>query len=181
MEFLLIRRESGDTDIYLAGNLMGLYAIGVIAIAFKEVADRAFYSAKDSKTPAIFGVIIMAVNVGVVLALVSYIGAYAMPAAYGIAALAGSTGLLIRLNSKTRFINKRFVTEIAKTALAAGVMLAAARFVRNLRLTDITFLNLLLTATAGATTYFAAAFILKISALRALVFLQKEKEADMQL
>jgi putative peptidoglycan lipid II flippase len=170
MEFLLSWRDSAYTDIYMAGNLMGLYAIGVIAIAFKEVADRAFYSFKDSKTPAIFGIVIMVVNVGVTLALIPVLGAFAMPVAYGVAAVVGSGGLLIRLNFKTRFVNAKFVTEIIKTALAAVAMFAVARFGRDLQVTDVGILNLIFTAVIGAAVYFAVAWVLKVSALRNLKF-----------
>jgi putative peptidoglycan lipid II flippase len=157
MEFLL-GRNNAYADTILAGNLMGMYALGVIAIAFKEVADRGFYATKDSKTRAGFGLLIMAVNVGAVIALVPRFGAYAMPLAYGAAAAAGSAGLLIRLQLRSRFVTFRFLAEVLKTAVAAGVMFGAAwAFGRGL----------VLTAGIGVVTYFALAWVLGISAFRA--------------
>lgn len=168
MDFLLNWRGGAESDIYLAGNLMGIYAIAVIAISFKEIADRAFYSKKDSKTPAIFGVVIMVVNIAATLALLGTFGAYAMPVAYGIAAVAGGGGLLFVLNKKTRFVSAKFFLEIAKTILAAVLMVGAAVFAQNFLATSITVLNLLIVAAVGAGVYFLAAYALGISALGAL-------------
>ncbi|MCL2224790.1 MAG: polysaccharide biosynthesis C-terminal domain-containing protein [Defluviitaleaceae bacterium] len=170
MDFLLNWRENdGVVDIQMAGNLMGLYAVAVIAISFKEVADRAFYSVKDSKTPAIFGVIIMAVNIIATLLLVPALGAYAMPVAYGIAALTGSVGLLTILQMRTRFLDFPFILELAKTACATAITIAAAFFVLSVQFIDTAIVNLFLPAFVGVGVYFMAAYVLKISALKQLL------------
>lgn len=169
MDFLLNWRGGDPGEgVGLAGNLMGIYSIGVIAIAFKEVADRAFYSEKDSVTPAIFGVIIMAVNIIAVLLLVGRLGAYAMPVAYGIAALTGGGGLLFVLHRRIRFINLQFLAELFKNILAVGIMFVAAFSVREAAIFDSRLSNLILPAAVGAAVYFAVAAVLRISALRAL-------------
>jgi putative peptidoglycan lipid II flippase len=167
MSFLLNWRENNNVDIRTAGNLMGLYAIAVIAISFKEVADRAYYSVKDSKTPAIFGVLIMAVNIGATLLFVPVLGAYAMPVAYGIAAIVGGGGLLIILQLRMRFVDFSFALELLKTVFAAGTMLFAAFLAKNV--TSIAIVNLILPAVVGVGVYFVAAFVLKISALKNLI------------
>jgi putative peptidoglycan lipid II flippase len=167
MDFLLNWRENDAiVDINMAGNLMGVYAIAVVAISFKEVADRAFYAFKDSKTPAIFGVIIMVVNISAVLLLIPILGAYSMPAAYGIAALVGSCGLLFILQKRVKFLNMNFVTELVKTIVAAAIMSAAAFFVRGF---FDGLASLFLPAIVGMGVYFAAAFLLKIAALKPLL------------
>ncbi|MCL2357884.1 MAG: polysaccharide biosynthesis C-terminal domain-containing protein [Defluviitaleaceae bacterium] len=168
MDFLLNRRGGSDVSesIIFAGNLMGAYSIGVIAIAFKEVADRAFYSEKDSVTPAIFGVLIMVLNIGAVLLLIRPLGAFAMPAAYGIAALIGGGGLLFVLQRRIKFINLKFLGELLKNIAATGIMLIAAFFVRNAAIFENRILNLILPAAAGAVVYFVAAVVLRISVVR---------------
>ncbi|MCL1877623.1 MAG: polysaccharide biosynthesis C-terminal domain-containing protein, partial [Defluviitaleaceae bacterium] len=171
MDFLLNFGDtaaSGPDGIILAGNLMGAYSIGVIAIAFKEVADRAFYSEKDSVTPAIFGVLIMIVNISVVFLLVGRFGAFAMPAAYGIAAIIGGGGLLFILHKRIKFVNLKFLGELFKNILAVAIMMSAAFFVREADFFDNRILGLILPAIVGAVVYFAAAFALRISALQAL-------------
>jgi len=166
MEFLLSLGGNGDSDIYLAGNLMGIYSIGVIAISFKEVYDRAFYSFKDSKTPALFGVLIMITNVLAVISLIPFIGAYAMPVAYGVSASVGGIGLFIKLYVKIRFVNFYFILEVVKTLAAALVMVFAALAGRSFLLFEINILNLIVPAVFGAAGYFTASYFLKISALK---------------
>jgi putative peptidoglycan lipid II flippase len=148
----------------MASNLMGIYSVAVIAISFKEVADRAFYSEKDSKTPAIFGVVIMVVNVAATLILVPAIGAYAMPVAYGIAAIIGSGGLIYKLNRKIKFIDAPFLFEIVKTIFAAGVMFIAAFYARNVF--DGKILNLIFPAICGVAVYLFVSYFIKISVMR---------------
>jgi putative peptidoglycan lipid II flippase len=165
MEFLLSNREYVDT--YLAGNLMGFYALGVIAIAFKEVVDRAFYSIKDSKTPAVFGVIIMVANVSATIALIPVFGLFSVPIAYCVSAILGSLGLLVYLHIRTRFVDFKFFAETTKIFFAAGVMFFAALFGRGL--TESTVSTLIITAVMGVVVYFALALVLKISTLRTII------------
>ena len=169
MDFLLGWRgdEAGGygTDILMAGNLLGIYSIGIIAISVKEAMDRAFYSTKDSKTPAFFGFMIMAVNIAFTLILLPYLGLYSMPVAYCIAAFSGVLGLILRLNGKIRFIDRSLVLNFTKILMAAAVMVLAASFGRRLSLSQISIINLTVPAAFGAAAYFGAAFVLKIPAM----------------
>lgn len=168
MDFLLNWREAAEgnygTDITVAGNLLGLYSIGIIAISMKETMDRAFYSAKDSKTPAAFGLTIMSVNIVSTLMLLPFLGLYSMPVAYCISAFCGALGLGFSLNRRTRFINSTLSLNFAKILLAALIMLLAAELGRRLELSRISLVNLIIPAVFGAAAYFLAAFLLKIPA-----------------
>ncbi|MCL2564602.1 MAG: polysaccharide biosynthesis C-terminal domain-containing protein [Defluviitaleaceae bacterium] len=167
MDFLLGWREHGygSADIVMAGNLLGLFSIGIIAISMKEALDRAFYSTKDSKTPAFFGVLIMGISITSTLILLPRLGPYSMPVAYCISAFLGVLGLIFRLNHKVSFINRSLALNFAKILLAAVVMLLAAGFGRSLSFTGIRLINLLIPAIFGVIAYFAAAFALKIPTL----------------
>ena len=176
MDFLLNWREPeyGTTDIVLAGNLLGIYSIGIIAISMKEAMDRAFYSRQDSKTPAFFGFSIMVLNISTTLILLRFsnLGLYSMPVAYCVSAFIGSGGLCIRLNRRVGFINRSFVLNIVKVLFAVAVMVMAAGFARNLELSQIGLVNLLIPVFCGAAAYLAAAFVLRIPLV--LAFLKKE-------
>jgi hypothetical protein len=87
-----------------------------------------------------------------------------MPVAYGIAAVIGGSGLIIRLNMKIKFIDFSFILEILKIISAAAIMFIAARFVRGLF--EIRIMNLIVPALTGVIVYFASAYVLKISALQ---------------
>lgn len=169
MGFLLnwrnVAASNYGTDILVAGNLLGLYSIGIIAISLKEAIDKAFYAAKDSKTPAFFGFVIMAVNIISTLVLLPYLGLYSMPVAYCISAFLGTFGLTFRLNSRVRFIDRSLILNFAKIILAAAIMVLAAGFGKSLEISQITLVNLLIPAILGAAAYFAAAVVLKIPAI----------------
>ncbi|MCL1863009.1 MAG: polysaccharide biosynthesis C-terminal domain-containing protein [Defluviitaleaceae bacterium] len=169
MEFLLgWQGQESYESIQLAGNMMGLYAVAVVVISFKEVADRAFYSGKDSKTPAIFGVVIMVINILVTILLISRIGVYAMPVAYGVAAVIGCSGLVLRLHLRTGFIDFRFLRELFKVVVAVLLMAVVAFYARGLRLTGVLIVDMVVTAMSGAAVYFAVAWALKVSAVFAV-------------
>jgi len=163
MEFLLDWRGQGDTQT--AGTLMGIYAIGIIATAVREIGDRGFYSMKDSVTPALFGVTIMAVNITVTVLLIPRFGVYTMPIAYTVAAGLGVSGLLARLYRRTRFINRRLLLEIGKIILAVVIMAGVVLFVRNTLPADNRLLAVALPALAGAAAYFATARLIRIKAI----------------
>ncbi|MCL2197825.1 MAG: polysaccharide biosynthesis C-terminal domain-containing protein [Defluviitaleaceae bacterium] len=169
MEFLLgWQGQESYESIRMAGNMMGLYAVAVVVISFKEVADRAFYSGKDSKTPAVFGVVIMVVNIVVTLLLIPVIGVYAMPVAYGVAAVVGCGGLILRLHLRTRFVDFGFFRELFKVVIAVALMAVVAFYARGLRLSGVLILDMIVPAVSGAAVYFAAAWGLRISAVLTL-------------
>jgi len=171
MDFLLNWKVSASSDPVLAGNLLGLYSIGIIAISLKEVLDKAFYSSKDTKTPAVFGFIIMAVNICVTLLLLDTLGAYAMPAAYCLSAFCGTFGLMFMAEKKVKILNKNFLINIGKIIFATALMLIAAYFAQ-IASDNIYVINEVLTklsrlaipAAAGAAVYIAVGFFIKIPA-----------------
>ena len=172
MDFLLNWKDGTSSDPVLAGNLLGLYSIGIIAISMKEVLDKAFYSAKDTKTPAVFGFIIMAVNICATLLLLSTFGAYSMPVAYCLSAFCGSLGLMVKANKIVNIINKDFLAGIGKIVTATALMLFAA-YGAQIASTNIYVINdvvtklvqLVIPAVVGVIVYAAVGYFIKIPAL----------------
>ncbi len=70
-------------DTRLAAATLGFFAISLIAQATVPLLARCFYAVQDTKTPLIFSLISVAVNIVAALALASYFGAQ-----YGVAGLA---------------------------------------------------------------------------------------------
>jgi len=169
MAFLLNWQDDSlvYADILLAGNLLGLYAIGIIAISFQEMANRAFYSFKDPKKPALFSVIMMIVNICLILALVPVMGVYSIPIAFAAAAIVGGGGLMFLLERKIKFINRKLVIEVCKNILAASFMVLVVAIVQRFELVGL--LNILLSAFVGAVVYFVSAYFLGIEVLRELI------------
>jgi len=163
VELLLNRR--GLVDVRLAGNLIGLYAVGVVGTSLKEIADRGFYAMQDAKTPAVFGLAMMAVNITVTVLLIPHVGVYAMPMAYGVAAVCGVGGLLVCLQYKTRFITRRFLGEVGKIAAAAAVMAAVVWGLTRAMDVENRMLMVAVSVLAGAAVYFALAYALRVSVM----------------
>jgi len=153
--FLLREEILALLRIDAGAELLGLYALGVVAVGMKEIADRGFYAMKDARTPATVSVLMMAVNIGVVWLLVPHMGVRGLPVAYGLAAFVGVSVLLVRLHVKTRFLTKLLVWEVAKVVLAAALMVAAVWGVRS-----VTH-HVVLPVMAGATLYAAVAWCIK--------------------
>jgi len=133
--FILVRKELLNLivgwkkftpeDVELASVLMSLYALGVVGMGVKEVVDRAFYSLKDTKDPAIIGVIVMIVNISVSLLLMNIIGVYGIPVAYSVSILTGAAVLLVLLRRKIgAFGGRKLGKVIAKIAISCIVMSA---------------------------------------------------------
>ncbi len=126
-----------DRDIERAAMLVIMYSIGIVGIGAKEILDRAYYALKDTKTPAINGFVVMAVNIGLSLILIRVIGAYGIPFAYSVASLTGSIVLMVRLKGKIGSYLSGFFVKFLKGAISAAVMGIAAYF-------TVTWLNSLL-------------------------------------
>ena len=133
--FILVRKELINLlvgwnkftreNVALASVLFALYSLGVVGRGVKEVVDRAFYSLKDTKAPAIIGVIIMTVNISMSLLLLRFIGVYGIPVAYSVSILTGSAVLLLLLRKKIGpFGGKKLAGVIIKIALSCIFMAA---------------------------------------------------------
>lgn len=159
-------------DVGLAGDILALYAAGVIGIGIKEVVDRAFYSLNDTLKPALNGIIIMVINIGLTLMLVYALGmgVFGIPLAYSVSALAGGAVITGMIRKKIgAFGGNAIFVLLLKTVAASAVMLLAVLGVNALfagcaiggTLTD-RVVKLFVPLSAGAAVYAALACILKV-------------------
>lgn len=127
-----------ETDIFRAALLLAAYAVGVLGIGFKEILDRAFYALQDTKTSAVTGFVIMAVNISLSLILMQFFGAYGIPLAYSISSLTGSAVLLWRLKKK-----------VGKFAGGVGITLLKSLIASVIMFVGVTVLHRYLASFAG--------------------------------
>lgn len=120
-----------DGEITAAAGLLMMYAVGIVGIGLKEILDRAFYALKKTKLPALVGVFIMAVNIGVSLVLMRYIGAYGIPLAYSVASLSGSLLLLFCLRKHIGAFGRGLGRVCLKSLAASACMYAVVVFLRD--------------------------------------------------
>jgi putative peptidoglycan lipid II flippase len=172
-------------NVNTAGNILGLYALGVTGIGIKEVIDRAFYSLKDTKRPALNGVIMMGINISASLLLVSNIGVLGIPLAYSISALIGAFNLIIIITKKIgRFGESSLFLYGLKVSGASVIMLLLIiplsgfleRFTFGRAVLD-KGLKLIIPVIAGALIYYVLTYIMKIDEAKEIIQKLRKKRA----
>ena len=169
-------KVTGD-NIATAGGLMACYALGVTGVGLKEVLDRAFYSLKDTRRPAINGVIVMVVNIVSSLILITIMGVFGIPLAYSISAVTGALVLIFLLRRKIGgFGLKSLAASLVKVGLcAAGMFFVLLPL--NALLEGVTMgpalldrlLKLLVPVAVGGVVYFLLTLLLRVEETRFLV------------
>jgi len=177
--FILVKKEVlnfimgwkfSAEDVDLASMLVAFYAIGIVGMGIKEVIDRAFYSLKDTKRPAVIGVIVMVVNVGASLLLLQIMGAYGIPLGNSISTLTGALVLAILLRRKIgAFGGKKLLRVVLKIAVSCIIMSAIVlpvsfllkSYTSGIAVVDRT-IQLIIPAGLGALVYFASTYVLKV-------------------
>jgi putative peptidoglycan lipid II flippase len=111
-------------DVLMSGNLLALYSIGIWALGFKEVFDRAFYAQKNAKISGIVGIVIMVLNIVLSLLLIPYLGVYSLPLSFSISASAGSAILIYIMRKKLKFFSGKTWELTFKCLLSSITMFA---------------------------------------------------------
>ena len=162
-------RFTGDNVVF-SSKLLALYAIGILGVGIKEVVDKAFYSLKDTKTPAITGVLVVVINITASLILVGSIGVLGIPTAYSISALCG--GIINLILIKKKLINvdlKELGSFIIKVSISSIIMfLVLIPILNSGNLYNIEYelinkgLKLFIPILAGCITYYLCTYLLKV-------------------
>lgn len=161
-----VRPEDIDTEICF----LIMYCLCIVFLGLKEIADRALYSLRVTKTSAWAGVIIMAVNLllGFVLSKFTPLGAAGIPLGYSIGVIVGTTYLLIRLRRRIGRFSGHLAATIGKSIASALVMSAGVLAVHSALSASLTSGSLgarlvlvLVPTLCGMVIYFAVSYLLK--------------------
>jgi len=138
--FIAVRQEllqliigwgaNGEDSISKASVVMLLYSFSVVSVGSKEIIDRAFYSLKDTKLPAINGFIIMVSNIVLSLLFMPFMGGYGLPLAYSVSSIIGLCVLLYLLRRKIGSFAKGCASAFIKCFTASAVMYLAVTALR---------------------------------------------------
>ena len=127
-------RMTGE-GVRLMTAAFAVYASAIASIGFKEAVDRTFYAMKDSITPTVVSIIIMALNVSLSLILKGPMGIVGLPVAYTVSITAGAILLLILVRKKTGPLSSSESGESIKTMLVkcliSGIIMALAILLVN--------------------------------------------------
>jgi putative peptidoglycan lipid II flippase len=166
-----------NDDVSILGNLMSLYSVGIIAIAFKEVIDRSFYAQGNTKTSAFIGIVIMVLNCIFTILLLKKFKIYTMPISYVVSTTIGAFILISMLRVKIGKFGFPIIIFTIKCIISASTMFFVIIWVqRNLLNNDVggsltnKVINLVVPILIGGITYFSMVYLLKIK------FIHKIKE-----
>ena len=166
---LYLRGKFTLEDVNLVSRALLFYSPTMIAYGVRDVLNRAFYSAKDTKTPMMYSMVGVVINITLSAILYRYMSVPGLTLASSISAIVITLMLLIKMNKKFKGIAfNAMLKTLGKTALASILMALVVYFIKEMFLTNITptfianSMILLLCAIVGIILYFALAYFLKI-------------------
>lgn len=169
-------------DTLVVAPTLQFYALGIAAVAFRDIYSKAFYSMGDTKTPTINAVIMLFVDLILSFIAAKFIGIPGLALGTSLGAFFGAGLLMVLLRKKVgKFEDFRpFVIENIKMIVSSLIMGAASYGVYNLLLGmgKSYKLALLLAIMAAGLVYFLLIYILKVQEFRKLLksFMDKIKK-----
>jgi len=163
-------------SVRLTADMLGIYSLGIVAVALKEMFDRGFYAQKNSKFPALFSVMIMLVNVMFCFAFIGRFGVFTMAMGFPISTTIGVVGLVTVMNRRVSVLTGQVMGMTVKALLATGVMIFVLYFslplIREITLPSeilMRFFVLVIPIFIGVGVYFTCAYFLRMSQVRDVV------------
>ena len=126
VQVIFERGSFAPTDTAATAAALVFYAPGLLGYSAVRIAVPCFYALKDSVTPTLISVVSVALNLGLNLALVQWMGYRGLALGTSIAALANAALLCILLGRRIgTFGSGLLLAAFWKIAVAAGLMGAA--------------------------------------------------------
>jgi putative peptidoglycan lipid II flippase len=166
---LFLRGKFTLSDVQAVSQALIFYAPTMIAYGLRDVLNRAFYSVKDTKTPMIYSIIGVLINIILSSILYRYMSVPGLTLSSSISAVLITLMLLFEMNKKFKGIAFSSILKnlgkisIATIFMGVVVYLIKSVFVMNMTSTFIiNLLILLLCAVVGIILYFVLVYLLKI-------------------
>jgi putative peptidoglycan lipid II flippase len=162
-------RFTEDSTVLVAAALSA-YALGLIGHSGVEILVRAFYALHDTKTPVLLGVLSLAINLVMSLALINVLGVTGLALANTTAALIEMTLLIAVIRRRLSGLDdRRLALSALKTTVAAVTMGVVVWGFLGAAASAGVVLRTLGGMAVGAAVFFGAAWLLRIEELRWLV------------
>jgi putative peptidoglycan lipid II flippase len=167
IRLLLQRGEFTAQSTHLTAWALGFFALGLVGHAVVEIATRAFYALKNTKTPVAIAVAAMLLNIGLSVWLMRIFPGWGWPAHAGLAlaisvAVTAEMGvLLLLLRPQMGGLGEtRVWVSLGKIVLATGGMGLVLLLVMFLLSAQTSWLRDLIAINVGGATYFGLAYLL---------------------
>lgn len=166
---LYLRGKFTLQDVTLVSEALLFYSPTMIAYGVRDVLNRAFYSAKDTKTPMVYSVVGVGINIILSAVLYRYMSVPGLTLSSSISSVVITLMLLLKMNKKFKGI--QFISllkTLGKTTIASIIMGIVVFFIKKaflMNLAPVFIVNsmiLLLCSIVGIVSYFYLTYILKI-------------------
>ncbi|MBR6253292.1 MAG: murein biosynthesis integral membrane protein MurJ [Clostridia bacterium] len=156
------------------GSALAFFAIGIIGAGIVEIMNKSFYAKKNTKVPLFVGIVMIALNYVLCLALSNTALTFkGLALSFALVSIANGIVLLTILNFKySKVITKDLLIYILKIGLATvcmGVLVYAIDFALQDYLVGTMIKNIIRLAIGGGVGvgfYFALAHLLKLNAFK---------------
>ena len=166
---LYLRGKYTMGDVKLVSEALILYSPTMIAYGVRDVLNRAFYSAKDTKTPMIYSMVGVLINVILSAVLYKHMSVPGLTLSSSISSVVITLMLLLKMNKKFNGINfGSIIKTFLKISIASIIMGMVVYFIKKMIIMSLTtyftvnLMLLFICAIVGAIIYFALTYLLKI-------------------
>jgi len=165
--FLFERGAFDKEALILTSTVIFFYSIGILAMGYREVLSKVFYSLKDTKTPAINASIGLILNIAMNLTLAKYIGIGGLALSTSLSAIITSLLLIGNLRKKIGGLNlKKLLLVNLKISSASFFSIILSRIAFDLMILHISeTLSIFITICISLVIYLLFSFALKIKEL----------------
>ena len=179
---LFLRGKFTIIDVKLVSEALIFYSPTMIAYGLRDVLNRAFYSAKDTKTPMKYSILGVVINIILSFILYRYMSVPGLTLSSSISAVAITLMLLFEMNKKFKGVAfSSILKTLGKISIASVIMGASVYLIKNIFVMNmastliVNLIILLLCAVVGILLYFVLAYLLKIEECMYLLQVFKEK------
>ncbi len=156
--------EFDEFSVQITSRALFFLTLGMIGYAVQAVLTRAFFAEQEGRVPLIAGLASIVVNVLLSFALVDRFDVAGLGFASAASCTVNGIVLIIAIEKgKMGFINKKFLSDMAKIALSTVIMVVMVKFISGvLPVSAGKLMQLCVPIAAGVVVYIAATALLKV-------------------
>ncbi len=166
---LYLRGKFTLRDVKLVSLALVFYSPTMIAYGVRDVLNRAFYSAKDTKTPMIYSIVGVIINIAFSAVLYRYMAVPGLTLSSSISSVAITLMLFIKMNKKFKGIHfgsmLKTLLKISISSIVMGIVIYLIKKIFIMNTTShftINLVILLVSVIVGSILYSVLTYILKI-------------------
>ena len=182
VKLLFERGAFDDTATKMTSIALVMYSIGLVGYGLRDIINKVFYSLQDTKTPMIYGVIAMGLNIIFNIVLSRFMGHAGLALGTSLSAIICTILLYINLGKKIgNFGQINIIKTFIKSLAASIIMGIITKYVYNYidAMVGVSLINSIISLGSsvliGAIVYAAIIIILKVDEVNMIKDIIKQK------